>query len=70
MCYNAIRIAHKEARFMKNIPEVRLGVVAVSRDCFPITLSHRRRTEVVAAFRKAGGEIFAARFRDSADIFD
>ena len=45
---------------MKNIPEVRLGVVAVSRDCFPITLSHRRRTEVVAAFRKAGGEIFEA----------
>ena len=24
---------------MQNIPEVKLGIVAVSRDCFPITLS-------------------------------
>ena len=24
-----------------NIPEVRLGIVAVSRDCFPIALSAR-----------------------------
>ena len=28
---------------MNNIPEVKLGVVAVSRDCFPITLSQSRR---------------------------
>ena len=34
---------------MQNIPEVKLGIVAVSRDCFPITLSERRRKAVVAA---------------------
>ncbi len=46
---------------MKNIPVVKLGIVAVSRDCFPITLSQRRRSEVVACFCKAGGEIFEAK---------
>jgi len=34
---------------MKNIPTVKLGIVAVSRDCFPITLSEQRRSAVVAA---------------------
>ncbi|OGD19894.1 MAG: fucose isomerase [Candidatus Aminicenantes bacterium RBG_16_63_16] len=28
---------------MKNIPKVRLGLVAVSRDCFPLELSKKRR---------------------------
>ena len=42
---------------MRNIPEVKLGIVAVSRDCFPIALSERRRAAVVDAYRKAGGEI-------------
>ena len=28
---------------MNNIPNVNLGLVAVSRDCFPIELSHKRR---------------------------
>lgn len=28
---------------LENIPEVKLGLVAVSRDCFPITLSERHR---------------------------
>jgi len=31
---------------MKNIPEVKLGVIAVSRDCFPIELSVARRAAV------------------------
>jgi L-fucose isomerase-like protein len=31
----------------RNIPEVKLGIVAVSRDCFPITLSQRRRGDLV-----------------------
>jgi L-fucose isomerase-like protein len=31
---------------MKNVPEVILGIVAVSRNCFPIELSGRRRDEV------------------------
>lgn len=42
---------------MRNIPDVKLGIVAVSRDCFPIALSSRRRSAVVEAYRKAGGEI-------------
>ena len=37
---------------MKNIPEVKLGIVAVSRDCFPIQLSESRRKAVVAACRE------------------
>ena len=37
--------------FPANIPEVKLGLVAVSRDCFPISLSERRRKEVASALR-------------------
>ncbi|AEB07814.1 L-fucose isomerase related protein [Coriobacterium glomerans PW2] len=32
-----------------NIPQVRLGLIAVSRDCFPIELSERRRSAIAAA---------------------
>ena len=32
-----------------NIPEVRLGIIAVSRDCFPIALSEKRRAAIAAA---------------------
>ncbi|HEX9653579.1 MAG TPA: fucose isomerase [bacterium] len=34
---------------MKNVPNVRVGIVAVSRDCFPVELSRKRRAAVVAA---------------------
>jgi L-fucose isomerase-like protein len=34
---------------MQNIPEIKLGIVAVSRDCFPIELSLKRRKNVVKA---------------------
>ena len=37
---------------MKNYPEVKLGIVAVSRDCFPKTLSEKRRSAVVSACNK------------------
>ncbi len=37
---------------MQNIPQVKLGIIAVSRDCFPIQLSESRR----AAIAKAYGE--------------
>ena len=40
-----------------NIPEVKLGIVAVSRDCFPITLSQERRAALVKQYRARGGEI-------------
>ena len=39
----------------ENIPEVKLGIIAVSRDCFPIELSERRRKAVVEAY---GGDIY------------
>ena len=42
---------------MMNLPEIQLGIVAVSRDCFPIDLSQRRRRAVVAAYRALGQEI-------------
>ena len=31
---------------MQNIPVVKLGLVAVSRDCFPIALSEKRRAAI------------------------
>jgi L-fucose isomerase-like protein len=37
---------------MQNIPVVKLGIVAVSRDCFPIELSQKRRSNVVAACKE------------------
>ncbi len=40
---------------MKNLPEVKLGIIAVSRDCFPMSLSENRRKAVVAAYK---GEIY------------
>ena len=32
-----------------NIPEVKLGIIAVSRGCFPMALSERRRAAIKAA---------------------
>ena len=32
-----------------NIPVVKLGIIAVSRDCFPRTLSEMRRANIVKA---------------------
>ncbi len=39
---------------MKNIPEVKLGIVAVSRDCFPMSLSEGRRSAIVNEYKKYG----------------
>ena len=36
---------------MSNIPEVKLGIIAVSRDCFPIALSEKRRAAIVKQCR-------------------
>ena len=35
---------------MNNIPEVKLGIIAVSRDCFPIGLSTARKEAIVKAY--------------------
>ena len=37
---------------MLNIPDVKLGIIAVSRDCFPIALSEKRRKAIVKAYDK------------------
>lgn len=36
---------------MNNMPVLKLGIVSVSRDCFPMTLSETRRQRVVEAYR-------------------
>ena len=43
---------------MNNIPAEKIGIVAVSRDCFPIALSVSRRQAVVKAYREKYGDIY------------
>ena len=44
--------------FSANIPEVKLGIVAVSRDCFFVSLSENRRADIVKAYEAQGGSIY------------
>ncbi len=46
---------------MQNIPKVKIGIVAVSRDCFPESLSVRRRKALTDAYK--------AKY-DAADIYE
>jgi L-fucose isomerase-like protein len=46
---------------MLNIPEVKLGIVAVSRDCFPVQLSESRRKAVVKACKAEKIAIFESK---------
>ncbi len=41
---------------MNNVPELKMGVVAVSRDCFPETLSVSRREALMRAYREKYGD--------------
>lgn len=41
-----------------NIPQLKLGIVSVSRDCFPMSLSETRRNNVVASYNKKYGDIY------------
>ena len=43
---------------MKNIPTVKLGIIAVSRDCFPMSLSEKRKKAVVEECQKIGVSIY------------
>ncbi len=43
---------------MNNMPEIKLGICAVSRDCFPASLSAGRRAEVVKSCKAAGIDIY------------
>jgi L-fucose isomerase-like protein len=45
---------------MNNIPEVKLGIISVSRDCFIISLSENRRKAIVESYTKTPGKIFEA----------
>ena len=36
--------------FKDNIPKIKIGIVAVSRDCFPENLSVTRRESIVSVF--------------------
>ncbi|NSW89182.1 MAG: fucose isomerase [Firmicutes bacterium] len=45
---------------MLNIPQVKMGIVAVSRDCFPVTLSEKRRKAVVEACKDRKIKIYEA----------
>ena len=42
---------------MTNIPTVKLGIVAVSRDCFPIALSQTRRSNIAKACADRGLDV-------------
>ena len=46
---------------MQNIPQVKVGIVAVSRDCFPESLSVGRRKALIDAYTKK---------YDAADIYE
>ena len=40
----------------ENMPEIKIGVVAVSRDCFPESLSVNRRKALMDAYTKKYGK--------------
>ena len=46
---------------MNNLPKVKIGIVAVSRDCFPASLAINRRKALVEAYAKK---------YDAADIYE
>ena len=41
---------------MNNVVDLKIGVVAVSRDCFPESLSVNRRKELIKAYKEKYGE--------------
>ena len=56
-CTSTVLFRKQENTAMKkitNVPEVKLGIIAVSRDCFVISLSERRRKAIVESFSQYG----------------
>ena len=47
--------------FSDNMPEIKMGIIAVSRDCFPMSLSESRRAAVVASYQAKYGEIYESK---------
>ena len=41
---------------MNNVPVIKIGIVAVSRDCFPESLAVNRRKAVIAEYEKKFGK--------------
>ena len=46
---------------MINIPEIKIGLVAVIRDCFPMSLSESRKNCVIEETKKNGLNVFGAK---------
>ena len=46
---------------LTNIPDVKLGIIAVSRDCFIISLSERRRNAIAVACAEKGLDIYESK---------
>ena len=42
---------------MLNVPKVKIGIVAVSRDCFPESLAVNRRKALVEAYKKIDNKL-------------
>lgn len=47
----------------ENMPEIKIGVVAVSRDCFPESLSVNRRKALMDAYTKSTERITSMNVR-------
>ena len=47
--------------FSENMPEIKMGIIAVSRDCFPMSLSESRRAAVVSAYKAKYGDIYESK---------
>ena len=45
---------------MNNVPQIKVGIVAVSRDCFPASLANERRKALVEAYKRKynAGDIY------------
>lgn len=43
---------------MNNMPKIKIGIVSVSRDCFPMSLSENRRKAVVKVYTEKYGDIY------------
>lgn len=46
--------------FSNNIPQVKVGMIAVSRDCFPLSVSKNRAERVLAECKKRNIDLFLA----------
>jgi L-fucose isomerase-like protein len=57
----SVKIVKRGGSIMKkNYPEVKLGIIAVSRDCFPVSLSENRRKALVLACKNRGITVYEA----------